>query len=123
MTTATLKSILSGVGGSLILALFCMTFLTPDRVLIILPLFIAFNGAMTGYKLVEELGNRIQGRFVFPFVMGIGMGAAVFAAVHAAGKMMHTQAYLTITDLGIYTLISGVTSYLGARLAARYFNL
>jgi hypothetical protein len=123
MTIAALKSIFTGIGGSLILAGFCSTFLTMDKILFILPLFIAFNGAMTGYRLVEVLKEKIMNVPVFSFVLGAGGGAATFAIVNFAGSMVPNPFSLTLSDLFIYMAISGITSYLGAKLAVRYFNL
>ncbi|NOX32831.1 MAG: hypothetical protein GXP56_03710 [Deltaproteobacteria bacterium] len=123
MTIASLKSIFIGVGGSLVLAVFCSTFIAVDKILFILPVFIGFNGAMTGYRLVETLKNRIMNLFVFSFVLGIGGGAITFIAVNLAGSFMRTDFSLNIFDLFIYMAVSGTTSYLGAKLAARYFNL
>ncbi|MCG8686201.1 MAG: hypothetical protein MI892_15080 [Desulfobacterales bacterium] len=127
MTTASIKSMGSGIGGAIILAIFCMTFLTLEKVVFIIPLFLAFTGAMTGFQLVDTLRGRIHGRFFFPFVMGAGQGGAVFAIVTVTGPLtgLWPMGYLglTVSDLMIYIAVSGVTSYLGARLAARYFNL
>ncbi|MBU8849483.1 MAG: hypothetical protein KOO64_08050 [Desulfobacterales bacterium] len=123
MTIATLKSIFIGVGGSLILAVFCSTFIATDKILFILPLFIAFNGAMTGYRLVEVLKTRITNIPVFSFVLGVGTGALTFVAVNFAGSFMREAVLLNIYDLIIYMVVSGITSYLGAKLAVRYFNL
>lgn len=123
MTLASIKSILTGVGGSLILAVFCSTFLAVDKILFILPVFIAFNGAMTGYRLVESLQNKIENVSVFSFVLGIGGGALTFIAVNTAGSYMKNFYLLNIYDLFFYMTVSGVTSYLGAKLAVRYFNL
>ncbi len=123
MTLATLKSIFIGVGGSLILAVFCSTFIALDKILFILPLFIGFNGAMTGYRMVEELKNRIINIPVFSFVLGIGGGALTFVAINFAVSFMGSVFSLNIVDLFIYMAVSGITSYLGAKLAVRYFNL
>ena len=123
MTLATLKSIFIGVGGSLILAVFCSTFIAIDKILFILPLFIGFNGAITGYRLVEELKNRIINIPVFSFVLGVGGGALTFVAINFAVSFMGSPFSLSITDLFIYMAVSGITSYLGAKLAVRYFNL
>jgi uncharacterized membrane protein YeaQ/YmgE (transglycosylase-associated protein family) len=123
MTITVLKSIFIGVGGSLILAVFCSTFITMDKVLFIMPLFIGFNGAMTGYRLVEALKNRIINISVFSFVLGIGGGAITFVAINLTASFMENTFSLTMTDLFIYMAVSGITSYLGARLAVRYFNL
>ncbi|MBC2705409.1 hypothetical protein [Desulfobacula sp.] len=127
MTIAAIKSLFIGVGGSLILAVFCSTFIATDKVLFILPLFIAFNGAMTGYRLVEALKTGIMNIPLFSFVLGVGTGALTFVAVNFAinfaGPFMGDIVLLNIYDLFIYMIVSGITSYLGAKLAVRYFNL
>lgn len=123
MTLASIKSILTGVGGSLILAVFCSTFLAVDKILFILPVFIAFNGAITGYRTVELLQDKIVNVSFFSFVLGIGGGALSFIAANCAGSYMKNFYLLNIYDLFFYMTVSGVTSYLGAKLAVRYFNL
>ena len=123
MTATALKSIFTGIGGSLLLAGFCLTFLPTDKMLLILPLFIAFNGAMTGYRLVEVLKQSITNITVFSFVLGCGGGTVTFTIVNFAGSVLQHPFSLTMADLFIYTAISGITSYLGAKLAVRYFNL
>ncbi len=131
MTIAALKSIFIGVGGSMILAVFCSTFIAMDKILFILPVFIAFNGAMTGYRMVEVMKTRIKNIPLFSFVLGMGGGALTFVAVNFAlnfamqstWSLMGNNVLLNITDLFIYMTVSGITSYLGAKLAVRYFNL
>jgi hypothetical protein len=127
MTIATLKSIFIGVGGSLILAVFFSTFIAMEKILFIFPLFIGFNEAMTGYRLVEVLKTRIRNVSLFSFVLGVGTGALIFAAVNLAinytGPIMGNIIFLDIYDLFVYMAVSGITSYLGAKLAVRYFNL
>ncbi len=107
----------------MILAVFCSTFIAIDKILFLLPIFIAFNGAMTGYRLVEVLKNRIKNIPVFSFVLGVGGGALTFVALNFAGSFMENGFSLNIYDLFIYMAVSGITSYLGAKLAVRYFNL
>ncbi len=127
MTIAAIKSIFIGVGGSIILAVFCSTFIAIDKILFILPVFIAFNGAMTGYRMVEVLKNRIMNIPLFSFVLGVGGGAITFVAVNFAmnftGSFIGDTFLLNLIDLFIYMAVSGITSYLGAKLAVRYFNL
>lgn len=123
MTFASIKSLASGIGGAIVLALFSTTFLTLDKALFITPFFLAFTGAMIGFQLVDSLRDQIRGRFIFPFVMGMGQGAAVFALITLLGRLSGQILPLTGADLIIYVIVSGITSYLGARLAARYFNL
>jgi hypothetical protein len=123
MTIPALKSILMGVGGSLLLAVFCSSFLAIEKVLFILPLFIGFNGAVTGYRLVEVMKNSISNVSLFSFVLGIGGGALTFVAVNFAVSFIGNWFLLNLYDLVVYMAVSGITSYLGARLAAKYFNL
>ncbi|MBT6340381.1 MAG: hypothetical protein HOJ48_13900 [Desulfobacula sp.] len=123
MTIATLKSIFTGVGGSLVLAVFCSTFIAIDTIFFIMPVFIAFNGALTGYRLVETMKNRIINIPVFSFVLGVGAGAITFVVLNFAVSFLSNAFSLDIYDLLIYMGISGITSYLGAKLAVRYFNL
>jgi hypothetical protein len=123
VTISAIKSILAGVGGTFVLAAFCTTFIAIEKVLFIMPLFIAFNGTMTGFRVVEALQDRIRNFTLFSFVMGAGSGAATFSVIDLTGRMMNNPFGLTFMDLGLYIVVSGVTSYLGAKLAARYFNL
>ncbi|SDT89880.1 hypothetical protein [Desulfobacula phenolica] len=123
MTVSALKSIFTGVGGTLVLAVFCSTFMPMDKLFFILPLLIAFNGAMSGYRLVEVLKNKIFSIPVFSFVLGVGGGAATFAIINFTGSMVQDVFSLNMYDLLIYMAVSGITSYLGAKLAVRYFNL
>jgi hypothetical protein len=123
MTLSALKSIFVGVGGSLILAVFCTTFISIEKILFIIPFFVAFNGALTGYNLVEALKDRISNVPLFSVVLGVGGGAATFAALNIAGAHVNDPFSLNIFDLVIYMVVSGITSYLGAKLAVRYFNL
>ena len=78
---------------------------------------------MTGYNLVEVLKDRISSIPLFSFVLGIGGGAATFAVLNLAGAYIKNPFSLGLFDLAIYMTISGITSYLGAKLAVRYFNL
>jgi len=94
-----------------------------DKILFIIPLFIAFNGAITGYRLVEVLKNSIYNIPLFSFVLGVGGGAVTFVAINFMGAFLKNIFLLNITDLFIYMAVSGITSYLGAKLAVRYFNL
>jgi len=127
MTIIALKSIFMGVGGSIILAAFCSTFIAADKILFIMPLFIAFNGAMMGYRLVEALKNLIINISLFSFVLGAGGGAITFVVLNFViifvGPFVGNAFSLTLTDLFVYMAVSGITSYLGAKLAVRYFNL
>ena len=124
MTRASIKSLGSGIGGAIVLGLFASTFLTFERAVSIMPLFLAFTGAMIGFQLVEILRDHIRGRYLFSFVMGCGQGAVVFSIVNISGPLaLGNYLGLTAGDLCVYILVSGITSVLGARLAVRYFNL
>ena len=123
MTVVSLKSILIGAFGTLILALFCTTFIRLDKVLAIIPVFIAFNGCLTGFRMVEQIKERLPHLGLFSFIMGLGGGAMTFSVVNLTGRIINNPFALTFFDMFLYLFLSGVTSYLGARLAVRYFNL
>jgi len=124
MTRASVKSLGSGIGGAIVLGLFASTFLSVERAVFIMPLFLSFTGAMIGFQLVDILREHIRGRYLFPFVMGCGQGAVVFSIVNISGPLaLGTYLGLTVGDLVVFIFVSGITSVLGARLAVRYFNL
>ncbi|MFO7748949.1 MAG: hypothetical protein R6V54_02525 [Desulfobacteraceae bacterium] len=123
MTIASFKAMLIGAGGSLILAVFCSTFLVLEKVAAVMPLFVAFNGAITGYRLVETVKTPRAGAGLFPFVVGAGTGALTFEAAHLGVLFLEKGFLLNSFDLLVYVVVSGCTGYLGARLAVRYFNL
>jgi uncharacterized membrane protein YeaQ/YmgE (transglycosylase-associated protein family) len=124
MTYRSIKSLGSSIGGAIILGLFATTFLTIDKAVFIMPLFLGFTGAMLGFQLIESLRSRIKGGYLFPFVMGCGQGAVVFSLLNISAPLAAgTYLGLGLWDLGVYILVSGITSVLGARLALRYFNL
>ncbi len=123
MTLSVLKSIFIGLGGSLVLTIFFSTFLSIEKILFLMPAILGFNGLSLGYRLVETLNPRISKFTLFPFVMGLGQGSALFVAVNLTGTFIKDGFTLTGIDLFVYIFVSGITSYLGARLAVRYFNL
>ncbi len=123
MTLSVLKSVFIGLGGSLVLTLFFSTFLSIEKVLFLMPAILGFNGLSLGYRLVETLNPRISKITLFSFVMGLGQGSALFVAVNLIGTFIKIGFTLTGYDLLVYIFVSGITSYLGARLAVRYFNL
>ncbi len=123
MTISVIKSVFIGLGGSLVLTLFFSTFLSIEKILFLMPVILGFNGMALGYRLVETLNSRISKVNLFSFVMGLGQGSAVFVAVNLTGTFIKIGFTLTGYDLLVYIFVSGITSYLGARLAVRYFNL
>ncbi len=123
MTLSVLRSVFIGLGGSLVLTLFFSTFLSIEKILFLMPAILGFNGLALGYRLVETLNPRISKVNLFSFVMGLGLGSAVFVGVNLTGTFMKSGFILTGMDLLVYIFVSGITSYLGARLAVRYFNL
>ncbi len=113
----------TGVFGAIILALFFSTIITVDRVVFVMPLFIAFNGAMTGYRLVEQHKIRINNITAVSMLTGAGVGAVTFFVIFPAVYYAGNPFLLSLFDLFIYMAVSGITGYLGAMLAIRYFNL
>ena len=123
MTPTALKSIAAGVGGALVLTFFATTFLAVDKVMALVPFLIGFNGLVSGYRMVDKLKERARNFRLFVFVTGLLEGALIFFALNFLGGRMETAFFLSGFDLLLYILIAGITSYLGALLAIRYFNL
>ncbi len=123
MTLTALKSIAAGVGGALVLTFFCTTFMTVDKVLFLVPFLVGLNGLFSGYRMVERLRGRAERFRFFTFATGLLEGGLIFFALNFLGGRLETVFFLTGLDLLLYILISGITSYLGALLAIRYFNL
>ena len=123
MTFTAVKSIAVGVGGAVILTAFCSTFMTVDKVLVMVPFLVGLNGLFSGYRMVEKLKDQASRFKLFVFAAGLLEGALIFFALNFLGGQMETVFFLTGLDLLIYILIAGSTSYLGALLAIRYFNL
>ena len=88
-----------------------------------MPGILGFNGLVLGYGLVDRIRSRISNYNLFSFVMGLGEGAGVFVVLKLMETFLRSGVTPTGVDLLIYMFVSGVTSFLGARLAVRYFNL
>lgn len=123
MTLSVLKYVVIDLGGTLVLTLFFSTFLSIEKSLSLMPVIIGFNGLVLGYGLVEGLRSSISHYGMFSFIMGVGTGAAVFVGVKWMAPFAGSGLVPAMDDLVIYGIVSGVTSFLGARLAVRYFNL
>ena len=123
ITLTALKSVVAGVGGALVLTLFCTTFMAVEKVLFLVPFLIGVNGLFSGYRMVERLRERTERFRGFTFATGLLEGALVFFALNFLGGRLETVFFLTGLDLLLYILVAGITSYLGALLAIRYFNL
>ncbi|MCP3924162.1 MAG: hypothetical protein GY714_16400 [Desulfobacterales bacterium] len=117
-----LSPLFSGVGGSLVLGIFCSTFMITDKIIAIMPLFIAFNSAITGYRIVENLNSQVGKLHLLTFIFGVAGGALTFAAVNFMIFFVDNTIILNIYDLSKYIVVSGISTYLGAKLAVRYFN-
>ena len=123
MTLTALKSIIVGVVGALVLVTFATTFMALDRVFFWVPFLIGINGLISGYRLVEKLKETVSAFKLFAFVMGLGEGGLIFIALNFLGGRMEPGFFLMGFDLLLYILVSGISSYLGALLAIRYFKL
>ena len=99
MTLTALKSMAAGVGGALVLTLFCTTFMTVDKVLFLVPFLIGVNGLFSGYRMVERLKESAERFRLFTFATGLLEGALIFFALNFLGGRLETAFFLSGFDL------------------------
>lgn len=121
--TCIIRSISIGVGGTLLLVLFLMTFLHIMEALKFIPWIIAFNSALAGYSLVEKTAEQLK----YPKWTAVSAGIAV-VLISTGGlaliNLMQSGEVLIFTgDLIVYLLCGIVFSFSGSILALKYLRL
>lgn len=120
---AAVKGILTGVGGTLVVALFLTGIITMDRLSAVLPWIVGFNGALSGYRLVELLRAGSHHKKALSFLPGMIVGAVTWGALNIIFFYGARDFIFSVEELLLYIAISGFTGYLGAGLASRYLDL
>jgi len=115
--------ILTGVLGTLVLAMFISVFMELYRVVRLMPWIIAFNAAITGYSLMDKTGDALQHKHMASIAAGI-------VNVMITGMLLTILSYyffyeniFTTWNFSLFLLIGAVCSELGALLAIKYFKL
>lgn len=120
---AAVKGILTGVGGTLVVALFLTGIIRMEQLSAVLPWVVGFNGALSGYRLVELLRAGPFHKKTLSFLPGMITGALTWCSLNIFFLYGARDFIFSVEELLLYVVISGCTGYLGAGLASRYLDL
>jgi hypothetical protein len=116
-------SVLTGVGGTLLIVLFLTGLMPIGAIVAHLPWILGFNGLTTGYTLMDRTRDKIRRRRT----VGAGCG---FLVGLLACTLLNLMAWYTVgitviygSELLFFTIIASATGGLGAILAIKYFSL
>lgn len=116
-------SILAGVFGVAVLAMFLAVFMELYRVVPFVPWIIAFNTAMTGYSLIEKTRDTLKYKQVSSIGAGILNVIITCLLLSIFSLYFFGENLFSIWDFALFLIIGIVCSKLGALLAIKYFKL
>ena len=116
-------AVLSGVVGCMLLVVFFSALMRLETLVTVVPWIMAFNAAMVGYGLLDQLRERLPRPRLGGAAAGLATGLLSYAALnllslYGVGFMIFGLLYLLIfAGVGI------AFGFLGAILAVKYFKL
>lgn len=111
-----------GVGGSLLVFLFLTTFLHIYSAAKLIPWIIAFNGAVSGYSMVEKR-RQLRHKKLLSAIIGAAI-ALITGGILVILSYLHIgENLLTAGDFAFYVIGGVIGSELGTLLGGTYFNL
>ena len=116
-------SILAGVFGVAVLAMFLSVFIEIYRVVPFIPWIIAFNTAMTGYSLIDKTRDTLKYKQVSSISAGILNVLITYFLLSLSSFYLFGESLFSIWDFALFLIIGIVCSELGALLAIKYFKL
>jgi len=116
-------SILTGVFGVAVLAMFLAVFMELYRVVPFVPWIIAFNTAMTGYSLIDKTRDTLKYKQVSSISAGILNVIITYFLLSLSSFYLFSENLFSIWDFALFLIIGIVCSELGALLAIKYFKL
>lgn len=116
-------SILAGVFGVAVLAMFLAVFMELYRVVPFIPWIIAFNTAMTGYSLIDKTRDTLKYKQVSSIGAGILNVIITCLLLSIFSLYFFGENLFSIWDFALFLIIGIVCSELGALLAIKYFKL
>ena len=116
-------SILAGVFGVAVLAMFLSVFIEIYRVVPFIPWIIAFNTAMTGYSLIDKTRDTLKYKQVSSISAGIFNVIITYFLLSLSSFYLFGENLFSIWDFTLFLIIGIVCSELGALLAIKYFKL
>ncbi len=116
-------SVLAGIVGTVILVLFFSGLMGLDAISLLLPWIVGFNGAMTGFMLVDKTKGRLSHRRAFSIGSGLLLVMGVYILTNLLFQYSWGVGLIGMTDLLILVPIGALLSGLGGSLAVKYDNL
>ena len=116
-------SIIVGVVGVVILAVFFTAPIKVASLSKLMPWFVAFNCALTGYMMLEKTLDRLKYKRTFAVGAGPVVAVLVCASLFFMLPTVVDVSMVTVYDLLLWFFISAVFSGLGGILAIKYDNL
>lgn len=114
------RAVLIGVGGSLILFFFLLTFLHVWNAARVVPWILAFNAASTGYLLIEKTDGQLPRKRLTAAIAG-GLTALLGCAAIALGVRFLLGIWLfSAAEIGFFALVGIGCSELGMAVAVKY---
>ena len=117
----TMRALLVGVGGNIILFLFLTTFLHISETNRFIPWIIAFNSCLTGFSLVSKDLYTLPHLKAISVVTGLLNALISTALIVGLTQLQFGDYFLGISDYIIFAVIGMVCSGLGTLLAVKYY--
>lgn len=114
------KSLSIGAGGCLVVLFFLATFLRMLSILKFMPWVIAFNSALTGFRLVGNV--RRPHRHIRLFSAVAGLLVAMLSGAVYAGAAVYFEGGVNLSpaDMLIFATVGIACAFTGAVLAQKY---
>ncbi|MCF8107315.1 MAG: hypothetical protein K9K64_17695 [Desulfohalobiaceae bacterium] len=116
-------SILAGAVGTLLLAVFVAALFPVLPLTKLMPWFIAFNAALSGYMLLDKTRDRLNHKRLFAVGAGVGVVVLVCLAWFFLLPFFTGLVPLSWQDLLLWFGAGICCSGLGGILAVKYFQL
>lgn len=116
-------SIIVGILGSLLLAVFFTTLMSYGTIEKLLPWVIGFNAALTGYNLINRTNNRLKHKRISAVGSGILMVIITVVLINIIFFNLMGFYPIYINELIFFITIGAVLSGFGAILANNFIKL
>jgi hypothetical protein len=117
------KAILIGDGGVVVLFLFLISFLHVLEAIKFVPWIILFNGALTGYTLIDKTREKIRRRVVAAAFAGFGCALIACVVLSMVNFLITGDIVFAASDLALFLAVGVCASTLGAILAIKFYRL
>ena len=119
----TVYSVGVGALGVVILAVFFAGFLSASTLDILMPAFVGFNAALTGYMVIDKNRNMTRRRQLLSMAAGTAMVLTAAVGLNIVFYKWVGYLLVGIGGLAIQLAIAIPASALGAKLCSKYLSL